>query len=276
MEPFKRNALTSSVMTGITALFGGIEPASAGLISLPSVGFDVTASDSASGTFSSASSITGSFADTGSDPHAFAMFNTLGGTRTLTQVVVNVNTTQTQLNADVSGNCGDISGNGSCGATAPNQSEFSAVIDLAGLGSNLSPSPQSGSRTATDMCNYTASVEPTCNYSDFPPSGSASLSVFSDTFTSAADLALFTGLSMYQIIPGLSLGGGYSASLNTTGITEPHSAWSVSADTTWTGTIDVEYTFEENAAVPEPATLFLFGTGLAGLGLLRRKPKSSA
>jgi hypothetical protein len=284
MEKFKRNPLAASVMTGVTALLGGIEPAS---VAAETHSFSVSVSDTEHDNVTATTS--GSFFDNTNTtaPTPFSKFNNQGGTLTLTQVVVNVITdpTKSQLKVDAKGTCGNDQANtsgGPCSSSLQNTSEFSALIELGSPpGIGLGADQDFSTALITPGCAFTAAQ--TCNYSGSDTSNPSVL-LLSDTIT-GADLALFVGSGSFDVTPALGLGGPFTAfvpSIQGTPFNDyasdpdPMLNNFLSATTNWAGTIEVEYTFQQNGAVPEPATLFLFGTGLAGLGFLRRKPKGGA
>jgi hypothetical protein len=283
MTDFKVNVLAAGVMTGVTALFGGIEPAWAGPI-VQSKSFTVSATDQGSGSVCcSPSSDSGNFdALNNTSSQSFLRFDTLGGTRALTDVIVKVSPNfETYMRADVSGNCfTDVSGT-VCDANATNHSEFSVLIDV-GVGIDVG-SPQAFDTDTFDSC--TADPGAPCNYgkqgSLYPM-----LSEFSVTINTPADLALFVGAGSYNIVPTLDLTGSYGASIDFQNVAVggivptvggPDNAWGVSASTDWYGDIEVTYNYREvPQGVPEPTTLFLVGAGLVGLARLRRNGKSVA
>ena len=284
MTDFKVNALAAGVMTGVTALFGGIESASA----IPIVqngSFSVSATDNDSGTVTN-SPATGNFNDPdNTSPTPFSLFDTLGGTLALTDVIVKVlSSPETYMRVDVSGSCNsDVSGNDiDCSADARNHSEFSVLIDL-GTGIGVGSLQSFDTLTALDVC--TAYFFEPCTYDDFQSTNPA-VSEFSVTINTPAELALFVGAGSYNIVPTLDLTGAYGASISGPGIgaggivptvVGPENAWGVSAGTDWYGNIEVTYNYREvPQGVPEPGTLFLVGAGLAGLARLRRNGKSIA
>ena len=245
-ERFKQRPLTMGVLTGVTALLGGIEPAAADIIPLSQPFGTIITSDSASGI------ISGSFSDSGSDLTTFSQFNTLGGTRELTGVTVTVTSLSSVLEATVSGSCFAELSTGNCGAAATNDSTFSVAISIAGP---FSPLTQLLSTSASDQCTVGESGG-SCSYND----STSNLNLPSDfTFTATiAQLSLFAGLGTFDVTPGLSLAGEHSAFAESTF----EASSNVSAGTSWSGTIDVTYEYRLVNGVPEPASLILLGTGL--------------
>jgi len=279
MEKFKRNPLAASVMTGVTALLGGIEPAS---VAAETHTFTVSVSDTEQDNVTTTTM--GSFTGNTTAPTSFFQFDNEGGTLTLTQVVVKLTTTTDQLSVDAVGICGNVVEtpglSSSCSSSLQNTSEFSAQIML-GSGIGLGPD-QDFSTSLTTECDFTDGIlSTTCEYS-MSHNSNPSVSTFSDTIT-GPNLALFVGSGSFDVTPALDLSGPFTATVpsiegtpfNDYG-TDMFDPSHFSATTNWAGTIEVDYTFQQNGAVPEPATLFLFGTGLAGWGLLRRKPKGGA
>ena len=284
MAKFKRNPLAASVMTGVTALLGGIEPAP---VAAETHSFSVSVSDTEQDNVTTTTS--GSFFDSTNTtaPTSFAKFNDQGGTLKLTQVVVSLITDpiKTQLNVDAKGTCGNDqvgTSGGSCSSSLQNSSEFSALIEL-DSGISLGADQDFSTALITPGCEFTDTVfSSTCNYSGSNTS-KPSVVTFSDTIT-GSNLALFVGSGSFNVTPALGLGGPFTAFVpsiegapfNDYLFNEGIIPEGLSATTDWGGTIEVVYTFQQNGAVPEPATLLLFGTGLAGLGLLRRKARDAA
>src|SRR5215471_16608111 len=158
-EGLKQRPLTLSVLTGVTALVGGIEPAAAGFVPLSQSFGTITASDTHS---SSSGQTSGDFSATGSDPTSFNLFDTLGGTRALTGVTVTVTSESSNVEATASGSCASSSTGVGCGASATNDSTFSALISIAGP---FSPLTQLLSTTASDSCTV-GTPNTSCNYNE--------------------------------------------------------------------------------------------------------------
>jgi hypothetical protein len=87
----------------------------------------------------------------------------------------------------------------------------------------------------------------------------------------AAESAAYVGNGQASI--GFALTAGYSDETNPTGVTDPVNSAGITSGSV---TVDYDYTYTETSlsATPEPATLFLMGTALVGVGLFRKRIKS--
>jgi hypothetical protein len=286
-----KNHLAMGVLTGVTALVGGIEPASAAAINPPqSAGFDLMVSDSH--TYSGADQnpdddeggSAGPFPwanDMATDPKSFSMFDDLGMTLMLNSVTITVETTSESLDARLTGaSCSSAdpgnSGGSDCSVDVKNETTFSAQVDLGGgmfFDMLLGGTTDTTKLLQTTLQSACQSSDESCALNPTISSIPVSLADFSLTITDQIDLQKFVGASFFHVVPKASLGGdyGYSWGDNDT------NSGTVGAETTWGGTISVTYDYQEKPTnpVPAPATLFLFGAGVAGMGVgLRRLKKA--
>lgn len=252
----KSRSLQIGVLTGVTALVGGIEPAAA----------DVMLSD-AFGTINvnanNAFRLSGNFSGSGTDPTMFNLFDTQGGIRELTGVTITVTTGSSTVEASVSGSCASGSAGTNCLGNATNDSSFSVAISIAGA--SFLPANQPLSAVASDNCTILG-PNTACQFSDSADSAS-SPSQFTFTAT-VPELSQFVGPGTFTVTPTINLTGPFSltseGSIFETSLT-------ATAHTDWSGTIDVAYQFSAVNGVPEPASWLLVGGALAGLGFARRK-----
>jgi hypothetical protein len=266
MNAPKLNVLTAGVMTAVAAAIGGIEPAWAGTI-VQSQSFSVSAADQDSDTlFYPSFPATADFNALGNtSSRSFSLFNTLGGTLALTNVIVRITSGQdTSMRVDVSGSCfTDVSGiSTNCDANATNHSEFSALIDLGGgidVGSLQFFDTPAGASCSTGLQDYD------CGYSDSQSPSPLVVDPFLVTISDPAQLALFAGPGTFDVVSQLDLTGNYGASISVGtgpvgGIVPANggtrsNTWGVSANTAWNGDIQVTYDYREvPQGVPEPAT----------------------
>lgn len=262
-DTLKQKPLTVGVLAGVTAIVGGIEPASANPIT---ESFNVTVTDSAQ--INGTDGTSGNFEDSSSDPTEFSLFDDQGGTLQLTSVeVVATTVNESRIGAFVNGDC--VGEFGDCSGESVNETTFSAQIDLGG-GIDLLPLTQMLSLTAEDSCSISEGIG--CSFVDEPFNsfGDTDVSDFAVTITDQSTLDLFVGTGFYDVIPALALDGSFEVIANEAFVEES----SAGVQTDWLGSITVTYESREvEQPVPLPGTLFLFGTGLAaaGLGRVRRK-----
>jgi hypothetical protein len=293
-----KNHLAMGVLTGVTALVGGIEPASALVINPPQSagfsltvmdeqdycgGYDCTPSDEQAGSDSGMWDSTGDGMATASK--AFSLFNDLGTTLMLNAVTVTVSTAaESKQKVTLQGTCEPgFDESSGCTTDADNQTTFSAKIDLGG-GMVFDLAPTSATLTFEPLLPIGQCADDTgegCEWTALMEMTAVSLADFSLTITDPTDLQKFVGGGIFNVVPKATLGGGYAYSWgdnDSGGETDNNTnSGMVGAETNWFGTISVTYDYEEKPRnpVPVPATLLLFGAGIAGMGVgLRRQKKA--
>ena len=249
------------ILTGVTMLVGLSEGAQAGIM-LPeeTQNFSVSASDTGTGNDSSGS---GSFS--GTDEHSFSLFDTMGGTRELTDVEFTwgpgAGERSDHVSASASVSHRGVEGSEPSDLHVDANATFTIDLDLSGTSTFFTQfvmAPEDS--CAADLgqtCNATASSNPVLDgiYSPGP------LAIFEADGGGqfGIDLSIIDGEASYAVFGSL-----------------PEAAGWISINSSWDGQFTVAYEYKEiPTQIPEPTSLLLFSAGLAGLGANRKLRKSS-
>ena len=237
----------SKTLTSVMAL-------AAGIVAAPAV-VQATTLNTAAAIVDISSPASTSRSDSDSQSVSFAQFDPSLGT--LSSVQFSLSDVNTAIRSF-------LSFGGAQGGTGAAMTTATFTIQVPGGGGPTSVTLYSEQGTAETSCTTATNCE------DGPP-GAVTLPSFAPSalVDLASDLTPYVGLGSFDAVFMLD-------ELMELQTCEGNSGQQVlctaSGEATWTATLSVNYNFTPASGdVPEPAILLLFGTALAGLGMMRRR-----